>query len=308
MKINGYFISVIIAISAFMVMSAGYARSDTLDISIAAKYQAFYKVENSPLNGRENDRPKLTSAAYERIMSPLQKNEYLNAYTPEELDLLFRAAYGAVFYTLDSKYVADMRIDLAELHKRGVALDRHYEYLYRSLIMVRNFDAANSVADEYHFSREDLPHFDLAGYYGDGPSELTLSPDGKEMMRRKIVLPPGPQIIVIGHPLCHFSQNASKFIEDDIQLRDAFLKHSKWLMPQDGLLNPDVVGKWNTEHPVSTMTYIFRQSEWPIIDAWSTPNFYFFYDGQLVGRLTGWPPSGGVGELTVELRKIGLIH
>lgn len=290
-----------------LVLYASVAASVELN-TIAGKLEAFDASEDAAFHLPEKGRAPVIADSYDRLFAPLQTKAYLKAQSTEDVDRLFRAAYVALFYTYEDRYLQDLRLDLRELEDRGHAQERHDAQVYESLIRLREFSAADAFAKSHHFAHDDLPTLDLSGSFDRRPAELVLSADGSAWQRRAIVLAPGPQIVVVGHPLCGFSQSATKFIENDRWLRDVFTSHSLWIMPQDGKLHTRVVADWNKSHPTSHMTYIFRQKDWPVIDAWATPNFYFFMNGQLTGRLTGWPPAGGVEALRAELEKIGLAH
>jgi hypothetical protein len=308
MKTNAFKQHILVWIAIALVMYLSAAGSVEPNTSIIDKFQEFHASEEATLRLPEKSRAPIVSENYDRIFSLLQNRSYLKTQSTEDIDLLFRAAYITLFYTFEERYMKDLRLDLEELEGRGHAGERHHADVYESLIRLREFSAADSLAKSRRFAHDDLPALDLSGSIDRHPTELVLSADGGVLQRRVIVLASGPQIVVIGHPLCGFSQSATKFIENDRWLRSIFTDHSIWIMPQDGVLNTEIVTEWNKKHPASHMTYIFRQRDWPVIDAWATPNFYFFMNGRLAGRLTGWPPAGGVEALSAELRKIGLVR
>jgi hypothetical protein len=110
-------------------------------------------------------------------------------------------------------------------------------------------------------------------------------------------------VVVVAHPLCHFSQNAISAIAADPEL-SAGLKQAIWLAPPDGNLRLDVFRNWNRIHPLQRMAIAYTKTEWPSIDSWETPTFYFFRKGELVGKVAGWPVSGHSQELREQLRKL----
>lgn len=291
-----------------MVTCAGAVSAAGTSGLIAKKFQEFYDYQEALLGQPELGRAELLSRNYDQLFSSIQNSPELRMQSSQDVDLLFRAAYDALFYTFDKKYIDYMLADLRLLDDRHHSIARYHIDLYRSFIRVREFGGARKFASEHQVTHDNLPIILHKDGRDHNPSELVLSSDERVLTRRNIELSPGPQIVVIGHPLCHFSQNATKFIEESPELYNVFLKHSRWIMPQDGVLSTNVVARWNKHHPAFFMTYIYRQSDWPVIDAWGTPSFYFFADGRLVGKLTGWPPAGGVSELRKELRKIGLIR
>ena len=306
MKIDALFkITSVLFLIAFGMASS---HAETFSSTVSDKYQQFYDAESVVADKPDFSRSMGVRAAYDKIISHLQNETFLRALKADGVDLLFRAAYDAAFYTFDKKYVADMELDLRLLKSKGGASERHYGDLYEMMIRARLFDLAESFAEKNSFPHEKLPSLDSSAYEGSGPSELHIDATGEKWKRSSITLSPGREIIVIGHPLCHFSQEATAYIESNQKLFKIFMAHSKWIMPQDGTPKSIVVSKWNASHPELPMSYIYRQDEFGQIDAWSTPNFYFFVDGRLVGHISGWPPSGGPEALIRELRKVGLLH
>ena len=112
-------------------------------------------------------------------------------------------------------------------------------------------------------------------------------------------------MVVISHPLCHFSRNAMAAIEADPALSKAMAR-SLWLAPVDRKLNLEVIRQWNGEHPEHPMVIAFDRAEWPDFDSWSTPMFYFLRDGKLVSVVEGWPSEGNKEALLKAAEQIGL--
>jgi hypothetical protein len=288
--------------------AASIVASDTpVEQTVSDRYQQLYDVETSLENSSDAKKSIGIGEAYEKIIRPVQAGRVLQVLTKEDVDYLFRSAYVAAFYTFDKKYVDDMSLDFSELEKRGAASERHFKDLYETMVRTRLFVRARDFGQQHTFPHDALPISEPSRFVGEGPSVLTLNIRGDQWQRNAIILPDGPQIIVIGHPQCHFSQQATAYIENDKELFNIFKKHSKWIMPQDGNLKPRLVAQWNASHVGLPMSYIYLQKEFTKIDAWSTPNFYFFVNGELVGHISGWPPKGGPEALTAQLKKMGIV-
>lgn len=54
------------------------------------------------------------------------------------------------------------------------------------------------------------------------------------------------------------------------------------------------------------MVFAYDLGEWPMIDDWATPIFYFLRDGRLVAKVIGWPRGGRVAGLETAIRDVGL--
>jgi hypothetical protein len=59
--------------------------------------------------------------------------------------------------------------------------------------------------------------------------------------------------------------------------------------------------RWNHEHPAMQHTIAYRNDEWPMIDWWGTPTFYFIKDGAVIAKFVGWPKEGRRAELLTAL-------
>jgi len=57
-------------------------------------------------------------------------------------------------------------------------------------------------------------------------------------------------------------------------------------------LHVDRVALWNKLHPTQVMALAYKTKNWPIIDDWSTPIFYFVRNGIVVDKVVGWPKDG----------------
>jgi hypothetical protein len=113
-----------------------------------------------------------------------------------------------------------------------------------------------------------------------------------------------PRILVIGHPSCHFIQDAAHTIGADPALRKLFAAaHAKWLAPQDTGTDFTFFHRRNTEHPDLPMTIAYRAAGFPMIDHWATPTFYFLDHGRIVSKVVGWPQVGRRDEILAAYRE-----
>jgi len=240
-------------------------------------------------------------AAYERGFRSRQTPAGLHTLSDGDLALVFRAATIVAGFDQAPRYADDMRRELAELNRRHLTASGDYENAYRALIRSRDFGAADDLRARYPEARlPPLPTvYDTVKH--PGPTVLQLSADGSELERHVVTLDEPIQIIIIAG--CHFASDAALDIERDPLLRKAFAQHVLWLTPQDGdPADPDLI-RWNREHPFTAMRSVYRESEWPQIDSWAMPTFYFFRGGKLDKKFVGWQKES----IMVELRKLGLM-
>jgi hypothetical protein len=299
-----------IALTLLMIFHVGVATAQDVPraAAIARLYDRFQKAEAALDAVPPSARSATMAEFYSTNIVAQQKPAVLQELPADSVDLLFRATYDTAFYTLDRRYVQDLQADLDQLRTLHADELHHYQDLYVTLVGVRDFVAARAVlASQPMASSEPAPIIVGALVDSRGPSALALSEDGSSASQQPIRLSGAVDIVVIGHPLCHFSRDAVAAIEADARLKAVFASHARWLMPQDGRMRPRTVAAWNVAHPLARMDYIYRQGDWTAIDTWSTPTFYFFRNGKPVGKLSGWAP-GGEGEraLRGELEKLGL--
>lgn len=224
-----------------------------------------------------------------------------------DLKIYFNASRLVVFFTRDPSDLALLESAFLALESRGLATRRDVETLFGAYVRLRSFDRASELAMRYREAGlEPLPRFSGLDDTFDRPTVLELQ--GKDLVSRVAVGVPshGPYVVVAAHPLCHFSADAVRAIQQHPEIADLFKGRTLWLMPQDGQMNIDVVRDWNREYPDYAMRWAYRTSDWPMIKRWATPNFYFYRDGELVDTVIGWPPEGNREALLAAFARIGL--
>ena len=116
----------------------------------------------------------------------------------------------------------------------------------------------------------------------------------------------GARVIVVGHPYCHFTRNAVAAIDEQPKLSEAIGKVAMFIMPPRRTLDSTEAEDWNKAHPREAMHLVERKTDWPMVDSWDTPTFYFLRDGRVVTKVTGWPRGGHMSELLAGLASIGV--
>lgn len=113
-------------------------------------------------------------------------------------------------------------------------------------------------------------------------------------------------MLVIAHPQCHFSRYAVEMLTTDPEISKVLDAHIKWLAPQQREKNMRLFEQWNLLHPSAPISQAYKISEFPLVDIWETPTFYFFDNGALKARIIGWPKLGRMEELNEALKSVGL--
>ena len=296
------------AVALIFVFTSISSEIQAASRSIEKRFDSFYQFEVKSPSLPYKEKAVLISQKYDELFAPRHDIRSFKEVRDVELDMLFRAAYLTAFYTFDAKHVMDMKRVLVELEKRGIASDRHRLDMYQSLVAARMLTEARAFSQKFPTpTMENLPALrEEAGIRRSEPTEWALIADASELLRQPVHLDQAVQILIVSHPLCHFSQNAVRDIYSDPLLRAVFIGRTKWLAPQSGTLDIKVFQQWNREHPEAQMTFAYKQDEWPMIDYWGTPSFYFFKNGKVAAKVVGWPKGGQRAELLAALRQVGL--
>jgi hypothetical protein len=222
------------------------------------------------------------------------------------LELVHLATELAAFYSLDGRYASEISAVLDEMERRGAAREKHYGATYRTLVQLRDFDRARDLALKHPIPElEVLPEIrEPIHSSGNGPRVWCVSEGRNELVQQHVDITQGVQIIVVSHPLCHFSRAAFSALESDSVLAPLFRAHARWIGPQNGALNVPVLQQWNRQHRKYPIELVVKQDEWPF-DYWGLPTFYFLQGGAVTVKIVGW--EGRRQELLAACRKTGLL-
>lgn len=259
----------------------------------------------------DSGRSRAIRDGYDRLFGTASVS--LDAVSDSDLHLLFRAATIAMDRTKDPKYFDAMDRQLAELQARELASRFDYRLMHGALVLVRDFERADALA-QTHPAMEFAatpPIVERVPAGHSGSTEWAVSPDQYQLVHQAVDLDVSATVVVIASLDCGFSRGAMEAIESDPVLGPLFAEHAHWLAPQAHRLDVERLQQWNREHPSIEMTLAVDAREWPAIDEWwATPNFYFFKDGELKAKVTGWPLDGAGqrDEVIAALDEIGLLE
>lgn len=271
-------------------------------VDLNTNYNALSKVTMDVFNHPASERPGMIADAYDKLFLESSEGD-LSKLTDEELDLLQRAAHIVVGNTLDPKYARYMRASYDELAKRSALTDPQKQAMVEVLAMVRQMDAARRLSEKSPELGIELPKTIEVVPEPHDPTIWVASASDKSLVRKPVKLV-GTRIIVASHPLCSFSESALKQLEADPQLSRVFSEKSLWVLPQTATLNVDQLLGWEKKHPAFNMAYMYDQHEWPMLDEWGTPIFYFLKDDKVVSKVVGWPPEGRKAQILESLKLI----
>lgn len=275
--------------------------------SIAATFQDFHnkheEVMRQPMEAEQ--RAAFFSPLYRELFSEAARPLNLIAHDRASLKLLLRAAATTATYTQSTESATDIASIVLELERRNLATQKDVMLAFEALFAARMLQESKAWANA--FVKHDLPRPVSSEVHSkQGPTEWKVLPGSEELIRQDATVPARNYVLIVGHPGCHFSNNAYAALSSDETVATALQGRVKWLVPQERNYNIGLVRDWNLKHPDAKMTIAYKRSEWPIVDTWGTPAFYFIRDGRVVHKVVGWPKEGRIAEIRAGLAEIGI--
>jgi hypothetical protein len=244
---------------------------------------------------------------YAQQIEPLQRLDNVGSLKTDDIELLFRSADTASFYLMKSAYVEDMELDLRVLASHGVVEEWNYAELYGAYVGLREFDKARQLAASHpKMAVAALPEITLSPLGSSSHEVLRVSNSDGSVRNGTVDIGHGAVILVVGHPHCHFSQDAIAAIKGNRTLEKLFKEHSRWITPPARALDDQAIREWNARHDFAKYDVAYSRDAWPGIDTWETPVFYFYRDGVLRDTVIGWPKGGNLPALEHGIRSIGI--
>ncbi|HEV2538939.1 MAG TPA: hypothetical protein VGU03_04460 [Frateuria sp.] len=252
---------------------------------------------SAPLDSTGGQTRSRIAEIYNHQIHKYQTNSTITKVPGTDLELLRRAAMEAYADTNESYILNDYLLDVDELARRGIASRRAYRDEVYAFIQARMFGRAQRVALEHpEAGISPIPEVTLAkGFRDDAPAVLVWDKKGNRFIAKNIDLR-NFRLVIVGHPLCHFTQRAVSDISNNNKLKQV-TTGALWILPQDGTLDPTVIAQWNATHPAQPMAIAYLESKWPGFSYWGTPTFYFLKNGAVIRSVIGWPSNGNAGAL-----------
>lgn len=272
---------IVVIFIAFSLIGGAAAEESVAPFSLRVEEVAFSSELSSPVERRD------------KIVN-LYRSEFGGVISVGDVDSLRRrldAALSAAFYSKDRSVAREAAMIYRVLAAKSALRSDDAEDVIASLIKVREFDWANNFLVESQLPVLPLVQESSQVEGAAGPRIMVLSVEGLRVNRvDEDRIRNG--VIVVSNPLCAFSSAASDAIVEDSSLANALID-ALWLVPQEGSLHYHQLERWNRTHRSQQMVLAYDWVEWPALDDWSTPTFYFFAGGRLVEKVSGWPIDGG---------------
>lgn len=278
-------------LSALMLVSA---LADAADASLNAMV-ADVTATSRNMSLTSSQRASRIEDSYERWRR--LDHDSLKGMSEADLRALFLAGYITVYHTGRAEHLDDLYFI------RGILLAKHEDvrvetdYLYKSLIKLRRFDEAFRVAGSSKITHEPIPTVNWAPTSKGAVPMMVPSSDGGSLNVESFKLRSDYTVIVVSHPLCHFSRNASHDVTADRKMAGLLNNHVLWIEPPGPTLAMKETLKWRGELSGQPVALMYSQSDWPLFPSFDTPTFYVFRGNTLIGTKEGWVGSPDIDQL-----------
>ena len=207
----------------------------------------------------------------------------------------------ALFDALNTKaFYSDSRVNAFALEKFALLLKERADLraseakaVFGALVAARDFDRAKYFQKLTNVATpEPLPQT-IDATIGKPATTLWFVNASKRVLERKSIPElHGVQLVVVASLDCQYSVRALNTVTSNDALMRSLPPVAYWIVPPERSLIFSKLQAWNSDHKLLQFALANAKDEWPFIDSWDTPEFYFLRDGKVVDRLTGWPRDG----------------
>ncbi|MFA0923568.1 hypothetical protein [Xanthomonas fragariae] len=265
--------------------------------------------EGAKFRDAPRQRFKYLSVSYNQRIRPSLRFAY--SLPTEDLRALFEASAQLAFYAnlyeglRGQEYVDDMEVSYLALKARHQLKESDVDAMRTAFESYRDFRRAEAL----------MPNAGKTDLQGINENVVLLEQGRIEKGSRRVIIfdeskgkfapafqhiNAGLQIIVISG--CHFASDAAFSIDSDKEISSAFNKaNAIWIASGDTQLISSDFLNWKTDHPRQPLKVAFDNADWPEIEFYSIPRFYFFKAGKLFAIINGWNSHQ---ENLSEIRKV----
>lgn len=278
---------------------------------MSTRLQELTSISRATARAEKTDFEKsaIVAMTYKKYFDQDFSKPALQKYSDSDLIALFEANSETVFVTREPVFARNMEKILREIHSRQKSTRDQFDELYRSFVRARDFERATKlVSDQLVTVSSSLPLFKASPLVTDDtPAEWQIGKTERVAVLRTVDLKKDWQVIVVSHPKCHFSRRAMLDIYADKNLHKRLKDRIKWITPQDGSFEFDLIQQWNNQFPEIEFSVVHLRRSWPIPNFSETPVFYFLSNGKVITSFYGWPKEGSKEKLINGLSSLGIL-
>jgi hypothetical protein len=243
---------------------------------------------------------------FANVLDLVDGTQIENLSDPDVEDF-FEASMLLAGYSNAPNHVRQMRHAYNELERRGSSSRGQGKRMRDQYVAARMIEDAIAFA----FERPDLdlkriPRFVEPASPQSRPRLWQLAANGSSLESHTFQMDRDAAVVVVASPWCSFSNAASIAIANDSELSMLMAQHSTWVLAQMSVPDFEDIRKWNETFPGRPLQMVDRNADWPDINLWETPVFYFYRDGGIVSTVTGWPDATQLERLREGFSSLGL--
>ncbi|NQZ07862.1 MAG: hypothetical protein HRT35_11935 [Algicola sp.] len=219
---------------------------------------------------------------------------------------LFTALNKVAFYTMDQQVVRLMEMLTSAEFGISKVSDKQWQLLHRAYMMSRQFEKLNDLVKSHPLLfPEPLPVINAKAI--DQRSLYQVDKNKQSLSQKPFEFPSGGHLVVVSSPICKPCKQAIGWLKSKPAVFDVVVKNSTWITPVFGDMFFDEIKQSHKDYAPIEMKYTYQEGQWPEIEFWGTPSFYFYMDGKLVKQVVGWPGNDRAKALLAGLKAIALL-
>lgn len=240
------------------------------------------------------DKKKIRSSFFRNYSHYLSTDILPNLSTRDLHDLLLATeTVAALAPDAELSKYATTALDVLE--QRSEAVRPHYISFYQTQIFLNNYDNA---ARSQPYLLGLLPSINILNLEENiSPPSLLVRTSDYNSYERVEYSKLSDGVYFIGHHSCSWTRKALLDIEKDAYASEFFSSSAVYISPHNTILQPAASSK--VEFLVA-----WDPNEWPEIDNWSMPSFYFVKDGSIIHVVRGWPNSSALNDIHIGINKV----
>lgn len=304
-KIFNAFLRVLLAVAILGDINLAYSKSSEISYHINIFFKGKERLERLDLVDYELNAQLLI--LYNNLPWSKKLPDFFEQMTDSEISEVFNILNIMTHHTNQVELVRKFISVSYELESRGDLSSSDEAIVLSEILAARLFEEAIDYKSKHPEIMQEIPGLINAGNLM-APTVMELTSDGKNLLRKEFIFPPGGFIVIVGSPFCHFSMNAMKAITGDRRIGEKIAGKVQWIGPQDRKNEISAIRNWNKLYPETPLSIVYRADDWQQLHSWETPNFYFFNNGVLVDSFAGWPREGRIDRFLQGLRAVGLTN
>jgi len=261
-------------------------------------------------NGKDfiiDNRKELYKSLFEQCLYNKLLPSKWQSFSYREQHRLFSFLLHVNFYFPDSYLLETMIAIVKHMESKGKFIDNMLVSIHEAIVRSRKITEARALEATYPYITFSKT-FPMISSEINLRSYLYLDTTNKQLIKKGFKFPSTGYVVVISSPLCSPSKRFTTWLnlKKNSTFKEVFTNNAIFLTPTDSTLYIDALSTLNKSIAPIQMHYSIDRNEWPEIQLWDTPTFYFYHNGVLKSQLVGWKSNEVSKQLMEHLNNIEL--